>query len=89
MVTPDDDELLREWSMPEQFFKPGENAFLASDCPTYSYSAVFEDDGKTGYFHAIDRAGPGQMILDAVHVYKRCEPVGPRPHLDPIDCLVK
>jgi hypothetical protein len=54
--------------MREQIFKPGDKAFLASDCLTGSYSAVFEDDGETGYFYAPDRARPGQMILDAVHI---------------------
>lgn len=55
--------------MGEEIFKPGKNVFLASDCPGSSYSAAFEDDGETGYFYALDRAGPEQMILDAVHVY--------------------
>lgn len=55
--------------MREQIFKPGETVFLASDCPGCSYSAAFEDDGETGYFYALNRAGPEQMILDAVHVY--------------------
>jgi hypothetical protein len=41
--------------MPEQPFKPGDKAFLASDCPTRPYGAVFEDDGETEYFYALDR----------------------------------
>ncbi len=51
-------------------FTPGAKAFLASDSSTSSYSGVFEDDGRTGYFYAYDRAAPQHArILDACHIY--------------------
>jgi hypothetical protein len=51
-------------------FLPGDPTLVASDSPTSAYSAVFEDDGDTGYFYAVERgAGNALEILDAVHVY--------------------
>ncbi len=32
-------------------------------------AAVFEDDGRTGYFYALDESLEGNPILDAVHIY--------------------
>ena len=50
----------------------GEEAFLPSDGPGGTYSAVFEDDGDTGYFYGLDttreQAGDNP-ILDALQVY--------------------
>jgi hypothetical protein len=48
-----------------QAFFPGKEAWYASDSPTTQYTAVFEDDGDTGYFYAYDLA----RVLDAVHIY--------------------
>jgi hypothetical protein len=49
-----------------QTFLPGDETWYASDSPVTSYSAVFEDDGETGYFYAYDRAaGDDDPILDA------------------------
>lgn len=51
-------------------FKPGEETFYASDSPHSEYSGVFEDDGRTGYFYAWDRAASeDEQILDACHIY--------------------
>ena len=50
-------------------FLPGHKTWHASDSPTSNFSAVFEDDGDTGYFYAYDRAASGNKILDAVHIY--------------------
>ena len=33
------------------------------------YGAVFEDDGKVGYFYGLDRRLGDQSIIDGVHVY--------------------
>jgi hypothetical protein len=51
-----------------QAFFPGKEAWYASDSPTGQFTAVFEDDGDTGYFYAHDRAN-GARVLDAVHIY--------------------
>ena len=51
-------------------FTPGEETFFPSDSPTSSFSGVFEDDGRTGYFYAYDRAAPGEeRVLDACQIY--------------------
>ena len=55
--------------MSEKSFQPGDKTFLAEDAPAGQYSAVFEDDGETGYFYAVDLARSDKTILDAVHVY--------------------
>lgn len=52
-----------------QKFLPGRDAWYASDSPSGTFSAVFEDDGETGYFYAHDRSAQQQPILDAVHIY--------------------
>lgn len=33
------------------------------------FAAVFEDDGDTGYFYALDMSNAGRQIQDAVHIY--------------------
>ena len=50
-------------------FYPGQEAFLDSKSSSNSFAVVFEDDGTTGYFYALDTANEDQMILDAVHIY--------------------
>lgn len=55
--------------MPEQTFKPGDRTSFGSDSLTHPYSAYFEDDGKTGYFYAMDLTRSDDMIVDAVHIY--------------------
>ena len=54
--------------MAELEFTVGTEGFLASDSPAGDYSAVFEDDGETGYFYAYElvREDP---ILDSLLVY--------------------
>jgi hypothetical protein len=37
--------------------------------PCTSFSAVFEDDGETGYFYGLDASRKENLILDALHVY--------------------
>ena len=50
-------------------FYPGEEAYLDSKSAANDFAVVFEDDGTTGYFYALDTAREDQMILDAVHIY--------------------
>ena len=51
-------------------FKPGD-AFLSSDSPAVPWTAVFEDEGETGYFYACDRSQETQehSIMDAMLIY--------------------
>jgi hypothetical protein len=52
-----------------QSFVPGDETWYASDAPVGSHSVVFEDDGDTGYFYAVERRGEDIQILDAVQIY--------------------
>ena len=58
--------------MQKQSFVAGENVFIESLSPENNYGVVFEDDGDTGYFYAIetDPANKEQRILDALHIYE-------------------
>lgn len=47
----------------------GEALALEAASPAGRFLAVFEDDGETGYFYAVERAGEELRILDAVHIY--------------------
>jgi hypothetical protein len=37
--------------------------------PNGHFVAVFEDDGQTGYFYALDMSVAGDPIQDALHIY--------------------
>ena len=47
----------------------GEGPFLACDSPAGRYRAIFEDDGATGYFYALDIALGQEPIVDALQIY--------------------
>jgi hypothetical protein len=47
----------------------GEEQVIKSLAPEGMLAAVFEDDGRTGYFYALDESLEGNPILDAVHIY--------------------
>lgn len=58
--------------MQEKSFVMGEDVFIESNSPENSYGVIFEDDGDTAYFYAIETA-PGKQeprILDALHIYE-------------------
>ena len=52
-----------------QSFLPGDDTWYASDAPVGEHSVVFEDNGETGYFYAVERGADGMQILDAVQIY--------------------
>jgi hypothetical protein len=47
----------------------GQAKVIESDSSIGRYRAVFEDDGATGYFYALDTTRPENPIIDALHVY--------------------
>ncbi len=47
----------------------GEEQVIKSLAPEGMLAAVLEDDGRTGYFYALDESLEGNPILDAVHIY--------------------
>jgi hypothetical protein len=42
---------------------------LQGAAPSGEYAAVFEDDGETGYFYALNLADSEQPIQNALHIY--------------------
>ncbi len=42
---------------------------VQSHAPIGRYQAVFEDDGDTGYFYALDTEKADNPIVDALHIY--------------------
>lgn len=53
----------------EKQFRVGE-PFVVQVAPSEPpYAVVFEDDGQTGYFYALDTRREEDPILDAVHIY--------------------
>jgi hypothetical protein len=42
---------------------------LQSASPSGRFQAVFEDDGDTGYFYALDTERANNPIVDALHIY--------------------
>jgi hypothetical protein len=49
--------------------KPGSAIVLEGPSPAGSLAAVFEDDGDTGYFYALETDRLDNPIVDALHVY--------------------
>lgn len=53
----------------EETFQPGNNDYFSSISSVKSFGVVFEDDGQTGYFYALDTTDGKTNILDAVSIY--------------------
>jgi hypothetical protein len=53
----------------EEHFTPGRAITVMGPSHCTSFSAVFEDDGDTGYLYGLDQTHPAQPILDALQVY--------------------
>jgi hypothetical protein len=54
----------------ERTFKIGSSTILEADGPVSPYKVVFEDEGETGFFYALDTSRPqDRQILDAVSIY--------------------
>lgn len=47
----------------------GQAQVIESLAPEGNFITVFEDDGKTGYFYALDESVEGNPIKDALHIY--------------------
>ncbi|WP_431212576.1 DUF2251 domain-containing protein [Puia sp. P3] len=61
--------------MQEKQWTPGEDLFIESFAPENRYGVVFEDDGESAYFYAVEKDGDGSglRILDALHIHQREE----------------
>lgn len=42
---------------------------VEAQAPQEPFVALFEDDGDTGYFYALDTSAAGNPIQDALHIY--------------------
>jgi hypothetical protein len=58
--------------MHRRVFTAGEDCFVESFSPENNYGVVFEDDGETAYFYAVEKDAVirEQRILDALHIYE-------------------
>ena len=53
----------------EQEIRVGQPVVVAGASPTPPFSVVFEDDGDTGYFYALDTSRTDNPIVDAMQIY--------------------
>jgi hypothetical protein len=70
---------MKGYLMQEKDLVRGEDCFIESFSPENNYGVVFEDDGETAYFYAVekDNEGQGLKILDALHIYETEEDTEP------------
>ncbi|HEY4337948.1 MAG TPA: DUF2251 domain-containing protein [Puia sp.] len=61
--------------MQEAEWTAGEDLFLESFAPENSYGVVFEEDGETAFFYAVEKppAGGELRVLDALHIHETDE----------------
>lgn len=60
----------------EQEIRVGQEAIIEAAAPRGNFLVVFEDDGETGYFYAVDTSVGGQQIQDALHIYNAADVAG-------------
>ena len=53
----------------ENTIRVGKKVVVEGPSPTLPLVAVFEDDGETGYFYALDTSRADNPIVDALHIY--------------------
>jgi len=53
----------------EETITVGRPVVIDGPSPDTNYGVVFEDDGTTGYFYALDFSQQDQPIIDARHIY--------------------
>ena len=58
--------------MQEKLLVRGSVLFVESFAQENKHGVIFEDDGETGYFYAVEQypEGKGYSILDALHIYE-------------------
>ena len=63
---------MKGYLMQERSFVKGVDNYIESFSPENKFGVVFEDDGETGYFYAVERdaEGQGMRVLDALHIYE-------------------
>jgi hypothetical protein len=63
---------MKGFLMQDREWVPGEDLFIESVSPENAFGVVFEDDGDTAYFYAVERdqEGTGMQVLDALHIFE-------------------
>jgi hypothetical protein len=63
---------MKGFLMQDRGWVPGEDLFIESVSPENAFGVVFEDDGETAYFYAVERdqEGTGLQVLDALHIHE-------------------
>jgi hypothetical protein len=63
---------MKGYLMQHKTWLAGQDTFIESLSPENNYGVVFEDDGETAYFYALERdpANPEPRILDALHIHQ-------------------
>ena len=54
----------------QQIIEPTIEVVIEGPSPQGDYSCIFEDDGVTGYFYALDRSKTENPIVDAILIYQ-------------------
>jgi hypothetical protein len=69
---------MKGYLMQEQSFVRGSDTFIESYSPENRWGVVFEDDGDTAYFYAMEKdpEGQGLRVLDALHIYETADKEG-------------
>jgi len=78
---------MKGYLMQDREWVPGEDIFIESVSPENSFGVVFEDDGESAYFYAVERdqEGTGLQVLDALHIHEEtAEPGASEPGADPL-----
>lgn len=53
----------------EQVINVGSKVVIEAPSPSSPYTVIFEDDGETGYFYALDPLKKEQPVQDVLHIY--------------------
>ena len=53
----------------QRLITPGNKAALGVNSPSREFAAIFEDDGRTAHFYALNGFREAPRILDVVHIY--------------------
>lgn len=53
----------------EKAISVGQPTVIHGAAPQGTYAVVFEDNGETGYFYAVDASKQDQTIRDSLHIY--------------------
>jgi hypothetical protein len=65
----------------DRFIDAGTPCIIECYALAAPYSVVFEDDGETGYFYALENPGENARIVDELHIYNVSSVKSPSEHI--------